>query len=104
MVSKFKSIALAGALMFVAAPAFAQQGVPLVGDLPIINGLPLVGDNASGLDLDPFHIFTPAPAAPAPAPMMMMHHHHHMMMHHHHMMMMHHKKMMMHHKMMKKAM
>ncbi|MCX8253320.1 exported protein of unknown function [Beijerinckiaceae bacterium RH AL1] len=110
MVNKFKSIALAGVLAFVAAPAFAQNGAPIVGDLPIINGLPLVGDNASGLDLDPLHIFTPAPApmaAPAPAPMMhhhmMMHHHHHMMMHHSHMMM-HHSHMMMHHKMMKKAM
>ena len=51
MVSKFKSIALAGALTVFAAPAFAQ--VP-----PMLNPL--------GLDLDPFHIFSPAPA-----PMMM---------------------------------
>ena len=105
MVNKFKMIALAGALGFVAAPAFAQQGVPVVGDLPIVNGLPLVGNNAGGLDLDPFHIFTPAPEPmAAPAPMMhkhMMMHHKHMMMHHK-MMMMNHKKMMMHHKMMMK--
>ena len=90
MVKAFKVVALAGALAFVAAPAFAQDlGLPLVGQLPV------VGDGAGGLDLDPFHIFTPAPeaAAAAPAPMMKKHH-----------MMMHHKKMMMHHKMMKKAM
>ena len=102
MVNNLKVAALAGVLALVAAPAFAQQGVPVAGDLPIVNQLPLVGNNSNGLDFDPFHIFSPAPeAAPAAAPMMM--HHHHMMMHHHHMMM-HHKKMMMHHKMMKKAM
>lgn len=78
MVRTIASLAIAGALSFSVAPAFAQD-----------------------IDLDPFHIFTPAPeAAPAPAPMM--HHHHHHMMMHHKMMMMHHKKMMMHHKMMKK--
>ena len=109
MVNNLKIIALAGALGFVAGPALAQSGVPIVGDLPIINGLPIVGANGAGLDLDPFHIFTPAPApAPAPraAPMMMKKHHmmmhHHPMMMHHKMMMMHHKKMMMHHKMMMK--
>ena len=79
MVRTFKSLALAGARTMAAVPAFAQD----------INLNPL------GLDLDPFHIFTPAPAAPAaPAPMMMKHHHHHMMMH----------KKMMKHKMMKKKM
>ncbi len=82
MVQKFKSLALAGALMMVAAPAFAQD----------INLNPL------GLDLDPFHIFTPAPAAPAMEKPMMMHHHHKMM---HHKMMMN-KKMMMKKKMEKK--
>lgn len=75
MVSKFKSLALAGALMMVAAPAFAQDA------------------NVLGLDLDPFHIFTPAPA-PAAAPAPMMKHHKKMMMHHKKKMMMH-KKMMM---------
>ena len=55
MVRSFKTLALAGAMMTVAVPAFAQ-------------GLP--GLNSLGIDLDPFHIFTPAPAvAPAPAPM-----------------------------------
>ena len=78
MVSKFKSIALAGALSVFAAPAFAQ--VP-----PMLNPL--------GLDLDPFHIFSPAPAAPAPMMEKKMHHKHMMM--HHKKMMMHHKKMMM---------
>lgn len=86
MVRKFKSIALAGAFVMVAAPAFAQMP-------PAMNPL--------GIDVDPFHIFTPAPA-PEPAPMMMKPHHHHMMMHHKKMMMMHKKKMMMHKKMMKK--
>ena len=88
MVNKFKTIALAGALMMVAAPAFADILPP--------------GLNPLGLDLDPFHIFSPAPAPEAPAPMMMHHHHHHMMMHHKKMMMMHKHKMMMHKKMMKK--
>lgn len=98
MVSKFKTIAFAGALMMAAAPAFAQDmnlnplGLPLVPNN--LDQLPVVG--GGGLDLDPLHIFTPAAApapaeAPAPAPMM---HHHHMMMHHH----------MMHHHMMKKKM
>ncbi len=45
---KLSSIALAGALMVVSAPAFAQSG----------NMLPF------GIDLDPFHIFTPAPPPP----------------------------------------
>ncbi len=97
MVKHIKVAVLAGALAFVAAPAFAQ-------DL-VVPGLDQLGAGVTGftngLDLDPFHIFTPAPeAAPAAAPMMKKHH---MMMHHHHMIM-HHKKMMMHHKMMKKAM
>ena len=65
MVNKFKAIALAGAFVMVAAPAFAQ--VP-----PVLNPL--------GLDFDPFHIFTPAPMKKEP-----------MMMKKHHMM---HKKMM----------
>ena len=76
MVCKFKSIAVAGALMMVAAPAFAQDmQLPLVGDMGgMMSGM-------GGLDLDPFHIFTPAPAA---APMMMKKPmmHKHMMMHH----------------------
>lgn len=76
MVGKFKSIALAGALTLVVSPAFAQMM-----DLPVIGNI----------DLDPFHIMTPAPAAAPAAPMMMKKHH-----------MMHHK--MMHKKMMKKKM
>lgn len=74
---KFKSVVLAGALTLLATPVFAQ-------DMMMPN-----------IDLDPFHILTPAPAA-APAAMPMMHHKH-MMMHHKHMMM-HHKMKMMHHK------
>jgi hypothetical protein len=76
--------------MMVAAPAFADILPP--------------GLNPLGLDLDPFHIFSPAPAPEAPAAPMMHHHHHHhhMMMHHKKMMMMHKHKMMMHKKMMKK--
>ena len=86
MVRKFKALALAGAFVMVAAPAFAQ--VP-----PGINPL--------GVDLDPLHIFSPAtPPAPAPEPMMM----HHRMMHRPmmHRPMMH--RPMMHHSMMKKKM
>ncbi len=81
MVRNVKRLALAGAFLTIAAPAFAQ--VP-----PQINPL--------GIDLDPFHLFTPAaaPVAPEPAPMM-----HHRMMHHR---MVHHT--MMHHSMMKKSM
>ena len=86
MVRKFKTVAFAGALMMVASPVFAQE-LPLIGNL----NLPVV----SGLDLDPMHIFTPAPEpAAAPAPMMKKHH----MMKHHMMkkkMMMKKKKMMM---------
>ena len=52
---KLASIALAGALMVVAAPAFAQD----TNLMPF--GLNL---NPLGLDLDPFHIFTPAPPPP----------------------------------------
>ena len=69
MVRKFKSVALAGVLMMVAAPAFAQD----LNINPL--GLPLVPNS---VDIDPLHIFTPAAApAMAPAPMMkkpMMHH------------------------------
>ena len=82
MVHKFKALALAGAFVMIAAPAFAQ--VP-----PGINPL--------GVDLDPLHIFSPAtPPTPAPEPMMM----HHRMMHRPMM----HRSMMMHHSMMKKKM
>ena len=92
MVRNLKVAVLAGALAFGAAPAFAEDmGIP---------GLDKLGAGMSGMDLDPFHIFTPAPA-PASEPMMkkpMMKKH--MMMHKK--MMMHHKKMMMHHKMMMK--
>jgi hypothetical protein len=81
MVRNLGKIVFAAALVMATAPAFAQD-----------MQLPLVGN----VDLDPFHIFTPA-AAPAPAPMMKKHgmmHHKMMMHHHHHKMMMHHKKMM----------
>lgn len=62
MVRMLKPLALVGAALFLsAAPAFAD-------DLNL---------NPLGLDLDPFHIFTPAPPPPAPAPMKH-HHHHHM--------------------------
>lgn len=115
MVRKFTSVAFVGTLMLAAVPASAQDLGGAINGLTAVPGQ-LVGGVGSGLgiDLDPFHIFTPAPApmmAPAPAPMMrrhrmmrrhgMMMHHHKMMMHKH--MMMHHKsKMMMHKKMMKK--
>ena len=58
MVVPFKSIALAGALMLVAAPAFAQNTDPF-GIGALIGGAtaPL-----GAVDLDPLHIFTPAPA------------------------------------------
>ncbi len=54
MVRIFKPLALVGAALIVSSvPAMAQGTGPL------------------GLDLDPFHIFTPAPApAPAAKPMM----------------------------------
>ena len=75
-----KSIAVAGALLIFAAPAFAQS----INTNPL--GLPLVPNS---VDLDPLHIFTPAPK---PAEPMMMHRmHHHRGMHHH----------AMHHRMMK---
>ena len=61
MTRKFASIALAGALMVTAAPAFAQD----TNLNPF--GLNL---NPLGLDLDPFHIFTPNPPPPAMAPAM----------------------------------
>ena len=70
---KFKSIALAGALMVVAVPAFAQSG----------------NMNPFGIDLDPFHIFTPAPPppqvdiAPPMGGMHRMRHGHRMMMRKH---------------------
>lgn len=56
------AIGFAGSLMLAAAPAQAQ-------DLNV--------------DLDPFHIFTPAPEAPT-APAVVVHHHHHHHWHHHH--------------------
>ncbi len=63
MIRMFKPIALVGAVLIASSvPALAQGTGPL------------------GLDLDPFHIFTPAPA-PAPAPMMMKHKMHKKMMH-----------------------
>ena len=117
MVRKFTSIAFAGALMLSAAPAFAQDIGGAVNGITAIPGQ-LVGGMGQGLgiDLDPFHIFTPAPApamaAPMGEPMMRRHRmmrrhgmmHHKGMMMHHKKMMMHHKKMMMHKKMMKKEM
>ncbi len=68
MVGMFKSIAVAGTLLMVAAPAFAQS----IDTNPL--GLPLV---PKSLDLDPLHIFTPASKP-------MMHHRmrHHRAMHH----------------------
>jgi hypothetical protein len=61
MIRRLKPLALVGALLALsAAPAFADD----------INLNPL------GLDLDPFHIFTPEPAPPPPAPMKHHHHHH----------------------------
>ena len=54
-----------GALVLSALPVFAQVPNPL------------------GLDLDPFHIFTPAPVVPA-AGAGVIHHHHHWHHHHHH--------------------
>ena len=86
MVRNVKRLALAGAFLMVAAPAFAQ--VP-----PQVNPL--------GVDLDPLHLFTPAQApAPAPEAEPRMHRpmHHRMMRHR---MMSHH---MMSHHMMKKPM
>ena len=71
MVRTLKLAALAGALALVVTPAFAQLDFPIVGELPT---------PGHGLDLDPLHIFTPAPAeapAEAPAPMKKKHHHHH---------------------------
>ena len=72
MVRTLKLAALAGALALVVTPALAQLELPIVGVLPT---------PGNGLDLDPLHIFTPAPAeAPpdaAPAPMKKHHHHHH---------------------------
>ncbi len=97
MVRKFTSIAFASALVLVTAPAFAQDLGGAINGLTAAPGQ-LIGGMGQGLgiDLDPFHIFTPAPTpAMAPEPMMM-HKRHHMMMHKHKMMM--HKKMMMHHK------
>lgn len=54
------------ALAFSAVPALAQ-------DLAL-----------PGLDLDPFHIFTPAPAAAPTATAPVAHHHHHHHSHAHH--------------------
>lgn len=75
MVRKLKALALAGALMAVATPVFADDlFTPLA---PIV--APIMAPFA-GIDMDPLHIFTPAPApVAAPAPMMKKHHaHHHM--------------------------
>jgi hypothetical protein len=68
MVLKFKSIALAGALIVAASPVFAEDILaPLFAPI-------------TSLDMDPLHIFTPAAApAAAPAPMVKKHHaKHHM--------------------------
>ena len=63
MVRYMKIAAFAGgSLIFSALPVFAQVPNPL------------------GIDLDPFHIFTPAPPPPG-APVIIHHHHFH---HHHH--------------------
>ncbi|WP_158811393.1 hypothetical protein [Beijerinckia sp. L45] len=60
MVRMFKPLALVGVALFLSsAPAFADD----------------IDLNPLGLDLDPFHIFTPAPA-PAPEPVKHHHHHH----------------------------
>ncbi len=63
MIRKFKLLALAGVLMISASPAFAEDMMaPLMAPL-------------AGMDMDPLHIFTPAPApAAAPVPMMKKHH------------------------------
>lgn len=95
MVRKFSSIVFAGALILAAVPASAQDIGGAINGLTQAPGQ-LIGGMGQGLgiDLDPFHILTPAPAM-APEPMM----HRHRMMHHGMM----HKKMM-HKKMMKKSM
>lgn len=110
MVRKFTSIAFAGALMFAAVPAMAQDLGGAINGLTQAPGQ-LIGGMGQGLgiDLDPFHIFTPAPqpvAAPMQEPMMSRGGGHRMMRHHmkmrHNGMMYHHKKMMMHKKKMMK--
>lgn len=52
----------------------------LAGGALILSALPTLAQdlNPLGIDLDPFHIFTPAPPPGAPV---VEHHHHH---HHHH--------------------
>ena len=75
MVRTIKIAALVTTLAFTATPVLAE-GL----ELPIVGVLPTPGN---GLDLDPLHIFSPAPAeapAAAPAPMKKHHHHHKMMM------------------------
>lgn len=71
MVCKLSTVALAGALVMMAAPASAA-----------ILTLPIIGD-IEHPDMDPFHVLTPPPpAAPEPAAAekpMMKHHHHHKM-------------------------
>lgn len=68
MVRFMKIAAFAGgSLIFSALPVFAQVPNPL------------------GIDLDPFHIFTPAPPPPpVVAPVVVHHHHHHWHHHWHH--------------------
>ena len=80
MVRKFTSIAFAGALVFSAVPASAQDLGAAINGITAAPGQ-LIGGMGQGLgiDLDPFHIFTPAPAPMAPEPMMMMKKKHHMM-------------------------
>ena len=81
MVRTLKVAAFVGALAFAVTPALAE-GL----ELPIVGVLPTPGN---GLDLDPLHIFTPAPAeAPAAAaPMKKKHHKMHKKMMHKKMMM-----------------
>lgn len=61
MVQKIKLAALAGAFAILATPVLAEDIATPLGPL----------------DIDPFHILSPAPAAaPAPAPAPMKKHHH----------------------------
>ena len=78
--TRFIRIALlaGGASLLAGAPVFAQ-------DLNALNPLPGLG-GALGIDLDPFHIFTPAPPPAPPAPVAEApaprHHHRHRLAHH----------------------